>query len=441
MNTQSKTSKIALICLLLILSASLNLSQTDTKNPFRIQRLSDRVIALTENSPMENIVVAIASQKGLIVVDTLGSIPLAKKMREIIEKEFGRKDFAYVINTHHHWDHINGNQVFAGATVIGQDRCREIYYRAAKALAQSKEKQSREKEAPVLPSPVFTFSERMTLDLGDLTLKLIYFGRAHSGSDILIHVPEEGLLLTGDLFLERGWLPLFSGMAELDVPRWIEALNSVLDDKSQIKYVIPGHRDIWKQEKLVIWRDYIVNLWEGLVAAEAEGLKFEALKERFPLNQKFFYLRDLGHNENDIQRFHEKNISAFWGQLKESAAKIMEKEIEESGIETAIAKYHELKLHPEEGYFFDEYAFNSLGYRLLIQRKTKEAIEVFKLNVEAYPDSWNVYDSLAEAYLVNGDKELAIKNYEKSLELNSDNDNAKRMLERLKNIFPDKQPS
>ena len=63
--------------------------------------------------------------------------------------------------------------------------------------------------------------------------------------------------------------------------------------------------------------------------------------------------------------------------------------------------------------------------------KTKEAIEVFKLDVDEYPKSWNVYDSLGEAYMKNGDKELAIQNYEKSIELNPDNENGKMMLKRL----------
>ena len=61
----------------------------------------------------------------------------------------------------------------------------------------------------------------------------------------------------------------------------------------------------------------------------------------------------------------------------------------------------------------------------------KEAIEIFKLNVDMFPQSSNVYDSLAEAYMVNGDKELSIKNYEKSLELDSENTNAVEMLKKL----------
>ncbi len=61
------------------------------------------------------------------------------------------------------------------------------------------------------------------------------------------------------------------------------------------------------------------------------------------------------------------------------------------------------------------------------------AIKIFKFNVELYPGSANVYDSLGEAYLKNGDTALAIKNYEKSLELNLENASAKSALEELKN--------
>ncbi len=58
-------------------------------------------------------------------------------------------------------------------------------------------------------------------------------------------------------------------------------------------------------------------------------------------------------------------------------------------------------------------------------------IAIFELNVKAYPESWNVYDSLGEAYMVRGDHDRAIELYRKSLELNPDNGNAVTMLGRL----------
>lgn len=62
--------------------------------------------------------------------------------------------------------------------------------------------------------------------------------------------------------------------------------------------------------------------------------------------------------------------------------------------------------------------YNTLGYRLIERGRLREAIEIFKLNVTEHLESWNVYDCLGEAYITNGDEELAIQNYRKSLDLN-----------------------
>jgi Flp pilus assembly protein TadD len=78
-----------------------------------------------------------------------------------------------------------------------------------------------------------------------------------------------------------------------------------------------------------------------------------------------------------------------------------------------------------------ESRLNNMGYTLMRQKKLTEAIEIFKLNVEFYPNEWNVYDSLGEAYMNKGDKELAIANYKKSLELNPGNEGGARMLKKL----------
>ncbi|HEY3250213.1 MAG TPA: FKBP-type peptidyl-prolyl cis-trans isomerase [Ignavibacteria bacterium] len=102
------------------------------------------------------------------------------------------------------------------------------------------------------------------------------------------------------------------------------------------------------------------------------------------------------------------------------------------GIKKAKNLYYELKENNEDEYNFKESQLNILGYRLLQVGLNKEAIEIFKINVKEFPDSWNVYDSLGEGYMINGDKELATKNYEKSLKLNPDNENGKKMLEKLK---------
>ena len=78
-----------------------------------------------------------------------------------------------------------------------------------------------------------------------------------------------------------------------------------------------------------------------------------------------------------------------------------------------------------------EQRLNTLGYDLLRQKKLREAVAVFSLNVELYPQSFNVYDSLGDAYRESGEKELAIKNYRRSLELDPTNKNAAEQLKKL----------
>lgn len=86
---------------------------------------------------------------------------------------------------------------------------------------------------------------------------------------------------------------------------------------------------------------------------------------------------------------------------------------------------------PDCNYIYNENALNKIGYAFLEAKKTTNAIFVFELNTSVFPDSANAYDSLGEAYLINKNKELAIKNYKKSLELNPENNNAKEMIEKL----------
>ncbi len=105
--------------------------------------------------------------------------------------------------------------------------------------------------------------------------------------------------------------------------------------------------------------------------------------------------------------------------------------IETQDVEAAIQRYRDLKASQPEAYDFGEDELNTLGYRLLEAKKVAAAIEIFKLNVELYPQSANAHDSLAEAYSINENKALAVEHYKKSLELDPKNVNAVEMLEKL----------
>lgn len=99
----------------------------------------------------------------------------------------------------------------------------------------------------------------------------------------------------------------------------------------------------------------------------------------------------------------------------------------------ALTGYLEIKKQDSTSSLINEGDFNRIGYKLLRENKYDNAIEVFKINVALYPESSNVYDSLAEAYLRSGDSLQAFNFYNKSLDLNTGNRRAEQYIEAYNN--------
>jgi pimeloyl-ACP methyl ester carboxylesterase len=106
--------------------------------------------------------------------------------------------------------------------------------------------------------------------------------------------------------------------------------------------------------------------------------------------------------------------------------------LDSQGVDAAVQYFNMMRQFEPKNLLFRENEMNLLGYRFLQEGKTKDAIQLFTLNVIAFPGSWNVYDSLGEAYLKDGQIDLAIKNYEKSLEIDPKNENARKVLKEIK---------
>lgn len=119
-------------------------------------------------------------------------------------------------------------------------------------------------------------------------------------------------------------------------------------------------------------------------------------------------------------------------QERRSAAAEIERVLTASGIDQARARFQEIRAKGAGEFFVVEKEFNALGYRLLRNRKVGEARAVFEMNLSAFPDSWNAWDSLAEAHFASGDSDLAEAAYIKSLELNPKNENAERFLSHIR---------
>lgn len=114
-----------------------------------------------------------------------------------------------------------------------------------------------------------------------------------------------------------------------------------------------------------------------------------------------------------------------------SIANKLKQKIDIDGVDDIKLYYAKLKKNQNDKYNFSERQLNRLGYHYLSNDKVKYAVAIFKINVDAFPKSSNVYDSYGEALLKSGEKEIAIENYKKSVELNPANQGGLKVLKEL----------
>jgi glyoxylase-like metal-dependent hydrolase (beta-lactamase superfamily II) len=446
--------------------------------PLHVQKIGPEAIRVWVGDHVSSTAVcAFATQKGIVVIDSTEIPTLDQAFRKRIAKELGRNDFKYLINTHGHSDHTNGNGVYADCEIIAHesvpDMMRENSGDPSRLIAWYKEDIGRQKESIASgklnedqkataeerliidtlsgeflnssPKPTFpakTFKGKLILDCGDLTFELYQSGGTHTNSDIFVFVPQRGILFTGDMMADKwltdtpGCLATFaarSGRAE-DYPVLVKNWQTLLDRKAEIKQYIPGH---WNGELSCEGFkdrfDYLKTLLADVKTLVKTDGDFDAFVAGYSLNDKF---PRLVNSPGISDRGHLMSIThlykIFCGRV--SVADALQKMVQENTLGTEFDKLKAEIREERKKYFYTESDLNSLGYLLLNQqKKVEEAIKVFEFNVELYPKAWNACDSLAEAYFVKGDKQKALELYRKSLEMNPGNENGKKFIERIEN--------
>lgn len=175
-------------------------------------------------------------------------------------------------------------------------------------------------------------------------------------------------------------------------------------------------------------------------------LKWRGVDDLKPavLDQNTFFVADMykklrfvQHPETDVNYLatvdpdNEDSITYDYKKLADSVH-IPSWYLEKGDFNKALSGYKEIKKQDSTSVLIDEGEFNRLGYNYLRTNKYENAIDVFKINVALYPESSNVYDSLADAYLRSGDSLQAFNNYKKALELNTGNRRAKEYVDAFK---------
>ncbi len=407
--------RIALLGFLLMFATARGHAETRGPDdlPITITRLSERVIVL---DCLDVNVVAVASDSGVVFIDTGFSPGLMRNLAAVIEQEFGRRDFRYVINTHGHWDHCSGNQVFPQATIVAHEACPEFMKHnradafrsrlslgrrlaraetggdlsgltAAEAAKTAAENRARRmvfsdlQDGYVLAPPTRTFSDRLTLDLGDLTFELCFAGAAHTNNDILIYVPQEKLLLSGDLFCSATAF-CFPVDPLVDVRRLADQIAKLLQGATGIETIVPGHGEALSRADLVQLRE---SLLQGY--AELAG--------------------------------------------KRSGAALLASIIDDQGVDAALDRYRRLMDADSGVFYLKEDEVNRLAHRMWWRGQAEAAIKVLELSLSRFPRSPLLYDSLGNVQLERGDTASAVASYRQSLALFPENRSLAEVIEAL----------
>ncbi len=464
-----------LASLLLVLPVSA--SEDVAGLPLHVQRLDAKTVRVWVGDFVSTTnVVAFATAKGIVVVDTTGVPKIDRELRGVIARELGRADFTTLINTHEHGDHTGGNSVYADATIVAHERCAagmrrnpaererivawqvqhlgELEKEAAKHPAGSVEARKATEQLaferlnqevwtanaePVVPTR--TFADRLTLDMGDTTFELSYIGGMHSASDIAVFVPERGLLMTGDTMADRwltdtpGCLASFTAREGVvhDFPLLLENGKRLLAQREKIRTILPGH---WNGELSFEGFEarlkYVAALWDGVGKLAKENRPLDEVRAAFPLEAKFPHLaRSPGFNAMN----HASTVAEMWSVttgLRNGASALFSL-VEAGAPEEQVRAVMADRGSKTPKYYFLEREINGRAYFFLQQqKKVPEAVRMFRINAELFPGSWNVWDSLGEGLLATGDVSGARSAYEKSVEINPESRSGKEALEKIR---------
>lgn len=269
--------------------------------------------------------------------------------------------------------------------------------------------------------------DELSLFFNGDTIRLKHLPGGHSDSDVVVIFEAARVVAVGGMVFGGG----FPGIGTGGTPEKLaDNLQWILDQVPDDATVITGHGALYSTEDLAAYVEMLRKTTAIVVAALARGDDAEAIKSAGLLAAWSRFDRPF----LDVDGWVDAIVASRTPpepDLRTPLVGPLHRVLQTDDVAAAVALYRELKATAADEYAFTEGALNAIGYYLLGKGRVDEAITIFALNVEEYPEAFNTYDSLAEGYMIRGDRELAIRNYQQSLALNPDNTNAENKLAEL----------
>jgi len=245
-------------------------------------KLSDHVYAILSDGVAGNIAVY-ENPDGLVLVDDQW-VELMPKVQNLLTS-FSDKEVKYVINTHFHYDHTDGNKVLGkeGAIIISHDNIR-------KRLAERQVLSLSNLVQHAYPSyglPFITFSESLTLHEPNEQIKIIHVKNAHTDGDSFIKFMDSNIIHTGDLFVTYGF-PFIDHNNGGNIYGMIQAIDIILDYTTDSTKIIPGHGPICNKTDLISYQTMLQTVVNRVQEGIQNNLTIEQIEMQKPLENLGF---------------------------------------------------------------------------------------------------------------------------------------------------------
>lgn len=237
--------------------------------PVKVQKINDRVYAMLgphdppnkENGGYMNNNLVIIGDKGVILVDAGSHKDVAEHIDKAI-KAVTKKPITHVLITHHHADHHLGLSYFEDTQVIATDFCAKQIEDNGRGHVKWMERNSGKNlrnTSPVVPQTRVALGSRRAMEIDGVKLELISTGTAHTDGDMMVWLPDDGVLASGDILVHH----INPSFREGNLKKWI----AVVDDqilKLPLKTVMPGHGPLMQHQDVAEFRTLIATFYKTI---------------------------------------------------------------------------------------------------------------------------------------------------------------------------------
>jgi cyclase len=294
-----------------------------TRKAYRFEKIADGVFFATGTGAMTTMSngMVIVNADHTMLVDTSVTPAAARALVAQIKEEITAKPIKYVFNSHYHFDHAHGNQIFGDdVEIVGHEFIRRMHLTNVlqqrtnrsfseglpNQIAQMKQRIAQTTDAKeratleanlsvteaharavqevVVKPPNVTFTDTMVIHKGGREVQLLFLGRGHTGGDTMVFLPAERIVFTGDFFEGRPGGGVLSYLGDAFIDEWpasLERLKSV-----PFEIIVPGHgAPLRERQQIDDFQNYLREFWEQASALRAQGLTAQQAAEKIDLSR------------------------------------------------------------------------------------------------------------------------------------------------------------